>query len=87
MTTRTALAAQQLIDEGIPVHPGESVRYVIADAQARDKDKRVAESWREDGRMSSVATVLKYQSPVAGSSFPLTPSRAVKRVVVSPNFK
>ena len=44
VVTRTALAAQQLIDEGIPVHPGESVGYVIADAKARDREQRVATS-------------------------------------------
>ena len=44
VATRTALAAQQLIDEGIPVHPGESVGYVIADAKARDCERRVATS-------------------------------------------
>ena len=44
VATRTSLAAQQLIDEGIPVHPGESVGYVIADAKARDREWRVATS-------------------------------------------
>ena len=37
----TALAAQQLEDFGIPIHPGEKVRYVIKDAEAKDKDGRV----------------------------------------------
>jgi DNA polymerase-2 len=37
----TALAAQQLEDAGIPVHPGEKVRYVIKDAQSKDKEERV----------------------------------------------
>jgi len=37
----TALAAQQLEDTGIPIHPGEKVRYVIKDAQSRDKAERV----------------------------------------------
>ena len=37
----TALAAQQLEDMGIPIHPGEKVRYVIKDAQSRDKAERV----------------------------------------------
>lgn len=41
VATRTALAAQQLIDEGIPVHPGESVGYVITNAKARDRERRV----------------------------------------------
>jgi DNA polymerase elongation subunit (family B) len=35
--TRAALAARKLRDAGVPVHPGESVRYVIADAKAKDK--------------------------------------------------
>lgn len=39
--TRAALAARKLRDAGIPVHPGESVGYVIADAKAKDKTRRV----------------------------------------------
>jgi len=37
----TALAAQQLEDTGIPIHPGEKVKYVIKDALAEDKSERV----------------------------------------------
>ena len=37
----TALAAQELEDAGIPVHPGEKVRYVIKDAESKDKAERV----------------------------------------------
>jgi DNA polymerase-2 len=37
----SALAAQQLEDVGIPIHPGEKVRYVIKDAQSKDKAERV----------------------------------------------
>jgi len=37
----TALAAQQLEDMGIQIHPGEKVRYVIKDAQSKDKSGRV----------------------------------------------
>lgn len=37
----TVLAAQQLEDFGIPIHPGEKVRYVIKDAQSKDKAERV----------------------------------------------
>jgi DNA polymerase-2 len=37
----TALAAQQLEDVGIEIHPGERVRYVIQDAQSKDKAGRV----------------------------------------------
>ena len=37
----TALAAQQLEDVGIPIHPGEKVRYVIKDALSKNKDDRV----------------------------------------------
>jgi DNA polymerase-2 len=37
----TALAAQQLEDVGIPIHPGEKVRYVIKDALSKDKAERV----------------------------------------------
>jgi len=37
----TALAAQELEDVGIPIHPGEKVRYVIKDALAKNKAERV----------------------------------------------
>jgi DNA polymerase-2 len=37
----TAIAAQQLEDFGIPIHPGEKVRYVIKDALSKDKAERV----------------------------------------------
>jgi len=37
----TALAAQQLEDFGIPIHPGEKVRYVIKDTLSKDKGERV----------------------------------------------
>jgi DNA polymerase-2 len=37
----TVLAAQQLDDVGIPIHPGEKVRYVIKDSRSKDKAERV----------------------------------------------
>jgi DNA polymerase-2 len=37
----TALAAQQLEDTGIPIHPGEKVKYVIKDAESKNKAERV----------------------------------------------
>jgi DNA polymerase-2 len=37
----TALAAQQLEDAGISIHPGEKVRYMIKDALSKDKAERV----------------------------------------------
>jgi DNA polymerase elongation subunit (family B) len=37
----TALAAQELEDIGIPIHPGEKVRYVIKDALSKNKAERV----------------------------------------------
>jgi len=37
----TALAAQQLEDTGIPIHPGEKVKYMIKDALSKDKNERV----------------------------------------------
>jgi DNA polymerase-2 len=36
----TALAAQELEDFGIPIHPGERVRYMIKDALSKDKGER-----------------------------------------------
>ena len=41
VNTHAALAARKLRDAGIPVHPGESVGYVIADAKAKDKARHV----------------------------------------------
>jgi len=38
----TALAAQELEDVGIPIHPGEKVRYVIKDALSKNKAERVS---------------------------------------------
>jgi len=37
----TALAAQELEDAGMPIHPGEKVRYVIKDAMSKNKAERV----------------------------------------------
>jgi DNA polymerase-2 len=37
----TAIAAQQLEDAGIEIHPGERVRYVIKDTQSKNKSGRV----------------------------------------------
>jgi DNA polymerase elongation subunit (family B) len=37
----TALAAQELEDVGIPIHPGEKVRYVIKDALSKNRAERV----------------------------------------------
>jgi DNA polymerase-2 len=39
--TRTALAAGQLRDAGIRVHPGQSVSYVITDAGSKNRSARV----------------------------------------------
>jgi DNA polymerase-2 len=36
-----ALAAQQLEDVGIPIHPGEKVNYVITNSKSKDKAERV----------------------------------------------
>ena len=38
--TLNAVVAQQLSQRGISLHPGESIRYVITDAQARDPHAR-----------------------------------------------
>lgn len=39
--TRTAVAARQLLDRGVEVHPGERVGYLITDARAADRSQRV----------------------------------------------
>ncbi|MCI0388482.1 MAG: hypothetical protein MOB07_06920 [Acidobacteria bacterium] len=44
---RTArLAARELIDDGVNVHPGEKVGYVITNAKAKDKAEQVSTSNR-----------------------------------------
>jgi DNA polymerase elongation subunit (family B) len=40
--TATAAALKQLEKRGFPVEPGESVRYVLMDARARDSERKVA---------------------------------------------
>src|SRR3989475_13256886 len=39
--TATAAALQQMEKRGFPVEPGESVRYVLLDARARDSERKV----------------------------------------------
>lgn len=39
--TRTALATRQLVAAGVSVHPGERVRFLIAEAKAKDRSRRV----------------------------------------------
>src|SRR5207237_860538 len=39
--TATAAALKQLEKRGFPVEPGESVRYVLMDARARDSERKV----------------------------------------------
>jgi DNA polymerase-2 len=41
VATRTAVAARQLRDAGVKVHPGERVGYTITDARARKRSSRV----------------------------------------------
>jgi DNA polymerase II len=44
--TRAARAARELIDEGVNVHPGEKIGYVITNARAKNKAERVSTSTR-----------------------------------------
>jgi DNA polymerase-2 len=44
--TRAALAARELIDNGVNVHPGEKIGYVITNARAKNKADRVSTSNR-----------------------------------------
>jgi DNA polymerase II len=44
--TRAALAARELIGDGVKVHPGEKVGYVITNAKAKNKAERVRTSNR-----------------------------------------
>jgi DNA polymerase-2 len=44
--TRASLAARELIDDGVNVHPGEKIGYVITNAKAKNKAERVATSDR-----------------------------------------
>ena len=42
--TRAALAARELIEDGVNVHPGEKIGYVITNAKAKNKAERVSTS-------------------------------------------
>jgi len=42
--TRATLAARELIGDGINVHPGEKIGYVITNAKAKNKAERVSTS-------------------------------------------
>src|SRR5262249_36654994 len=44
--TRAALAARELIGDGVNVHPGEKVGYVITNAKAKNKAERISTSSR-----------------------------------------
>src|SRR5262249_50379297 len=44
--TRASLAARELIDDGVNVHPGEKIGYVITNARAKNKAERVSASNR-----------------------------------------
>jgi DNA polymerase-2 len=44
--TRASLAARELIGDGVNVHPGEKIGYVITNAKAKNKAERVATSDR-----------------------------------------
>ena len=44
--TRAALAARELIGDGVKVHPGEKIGYVITNAKAKKKAERVSTSNR-----------------------------------------
>jgi DNA polymerase elongation subunit (family B) len=44
--TRAALAARELIGDGVSVHPGEKIGYVITNAKAKTKADRVSTSNR-----------------------------------------
>jgi DNA polymerase-2 len=44
--TRASLAARELIGDGVNVHPGEKIGYVITNAKAKNKAGRVATSDR-----------------------------------------
>ncbi len=45
--TRASLAACELIADGVTVHPGEKIGYVITNAKAKNKDERVRTSNRD----------------------------------------
>lgn len=44
VATRASVAARELIAEGVNVHPGEKIGYVITDVQAKNPSERVSTS-------------------------------------------
>lgn len=52
--TRTAIAAGQLRDAGVRLHPGERAEYVITDARSKDKSRQV--------QAAGIGAELKYDA-------------------------
>ncbi len=73
--TRAALAARKLRDAGIPVHPGESVGYVIADAKAKDKARRVTIGGDSDELRYDVEEYVKRLRDAGKEVSPFTGTR------------
>lgn len=43
---RASLVARELITDGVTIHPGEKISYVIVDAKAKNKAERISTSNR-----------------------------------------
>jgi DNA polymerase-2 len=57
--TRTVIAARQLKSAGVKVRPGERVRYVITNARAKDRSKRVKAEEVASGSAYDVEEYIK----------------------------
>lgn len=57
--TRAAIAARKLRDAGVPIHPGESVGYVISNAKAKDKTQRISIGGDEEAQRYDLEEYVK----------------------------
>jgi DNA polymerase elongation subunit (family B) len=66
VATRTRLAARQLREAGVRVHPGERVRYVITDARGKGAGERVRESEVDPARCYDAEDYIRLLKLAAG---------------------
>ncbi len=74
--TRASLAARELVADGVSVHPGEKIGYVITNAKAKNKADRVRTSNRDGAiqydreEYASLLKVAAKEIDVIGDDYP-----------------
>jgi DNA polymerase elongation subunit (family B) len=56
----TALASRELEGQGVRLHPGEEIRFLLADVEAEEKGRRVKVPPWDEGEMVDVSKYLEY---------------------------